>query len=227
MKSRKGVFMNKNWILISVLLAGMLLSACQPAPAFTSVDGVWTTNVGILTLTQNGNEVTGQMAGYGGGWNFPLTGLLDGNVVSFTGDLPWGDGMSMTFAGNGQSFRSNDPTLSFCGSRSETLPMGCGFSGKWMMKYVMAHDGAYADLIQAGDQVTGMIYNSRGEPMSTLAGTVSWGKGWRAEAQTDWGKMTLSLTSDEKAFEIDAGAEFCGLRDTEVSAYVFYFDCQP
>jgi hypothetical protein len=133
----------------------------------------------------------------------------------------------MTFAENGQSFRSNDPTLSFCGSRSATLPMGCGFSGKWMLKYVMAHDGAYADLIQTGDQVTGMIYSSDGQPMTSLTGAVSWGKGWRAEAHTDWGKMTLRLTSDEKAFEIDSGAEFCGLRDTVVSAYVFYFDCQP
>jgi hypothetical protein len=220
--------MYKNWILIVILLAGMLLSACQPATRVpVDLDGAWTTNVGILTLTQNGSDVTGQMEGYGGGWNFSMTGTLDGNVVAFTGELPWGNGMSMTFAENGESFRSNDPTLSFCGSRTADLPVGCGFSGRWMMKYVMAHDGAYADLTQTGSQVAGTIYNSSGEPLSALTGTVSWGKGWRAEAHTDWGDMLLSMAANEKAFEIDAGAEFCGLRDTETSAYVFYFDCQP
>lgn len=221
--------MNKNWILIIVLLAVTLLSACQPvAPASPdAITGAWTTNVGILTLTQNGDQVAAEMAGYGGQWNFSMTGAFEGNTVSFSGDLPWGNLMSITFSEDGQTFRSNDSNLSFCGSRSATLPAGCGFSGKWMMKYVMAHDGAYADLTQTADQVSGVIYDSTGKPMTDLTGTVSWGKGWRADAHTQWGNMLLSLTSNEKAFEIDTGAEFCGLRDSETTAYVFYFDCQP
>jgi hypothetical protein len=220
--------MHKNGIVSLIFLAGIFLAACQPVqPVADSIAGVWMTNVGVLTLAENGDQLVAKMAGYGGQWDFSMTGALAGDTASFTGDLPWGDTMILIFSEDRQSFHSMDMSLAFCGSRSAALPMGCGFSGKWMLKYVMAQDGAYADLIQTGDQVTGMIYSSDGQPMTSLTGTVSWGKGWRAETQTDWGNLTFSMASNEKAFEIRPGSEFCGLREEEETAYVFYFDCQP
>ena len=60
----------KNRLLLITVLFVILLSACGPAQ--TGFNGQWTTNVAVLTLTQNGDQVTGTAKGYGGYWDVSL-----------------------------------------------------------------------------------------------------------------------------------------------------------
>ena len=216
----------KTRLLLIVVLLAALLSACQPsAPTFT---GKWTGNVALVTLTQNGDQVTGSVEGYGGQWTFNITGTVSGSTLTFDGDTPLGP-LAIVLSADGETFRSADPATSFCGSRKAALPAGCGFSGNWNLKSNLVPAGSVAKLTQTGSSVTGAIYGPDGAKLTPLDATVGWGKGWRAEGTNDWGGFTLSITADEKAFQIMVDntppAEWCGLREGETSAYVFYFTC--
>ena len=217
--------MKTRFLLIVVLLAAFL-SACQPsAPTFT---GKWTGNVALVTLTQNGDQVTGSVEGYGGQWTFNVTGTVSGSTLTFDGDTPLGP-LAIVLSADGQTFQSADPATSFCGSRDMILPDGCGFSGNWKLKASFVPAGVYAQLQQKGDKVTGSAFSPDGAKISSMDSTVNWGKGWQAVGVNAWGNFTLSMTSNEKAFQIlenrILSSENCGLREGETSAYVFYFTC--
>jgi len=217
--------MKTRFLLVLVLLAAFL-SACQPSvPTFT---GKWTANVGLVTLTQTDDQVTGSVEGYGGYWNFTVAGTVSGSFLIFAGDTPLGP-LAIVLSEDGNTFQSMDPTLAFCGTRDAVLPDGCGFSGTWKLKTDLVPAGGYAQLTQTGASVTGAVYGSNDAELVPLNAMVSWGKGWQAEGTNNWGDFTLNMTSDEKAFELSTGEQFgqewCGLREGETSAYVFYFDC--
>ena len=216
----------KHRLLLIAVLFVTLLSACGPAQ--TGFNGQWTTNVAILTLTQNGNQVTGTAKGYGGYWDVSLTGVVSGATLTFNGDTPLGP-LAIVLSADGQTFKSADPSISFCGSRDSILPAGCGFSGKWNLKMDLVPAGAYAQLQQKGGNVTGAVYGPDNKKLVPLNAAVNWGKGWQAVGKNDWGDFTLSMGSDEKGFQISNGnlpsSQWCGLREGETSAYLFYFTC--
>lgn len=221
----------KTKILLIVILLASMLSACAPAaPDFT---GTWTGNVAILTLVQSGNEVTGSVEGYGGTWTFAVNGTVSGTILTFAGETPLGP-LAIVLSENGKTFHSADAALAFCGTRSDTLPDGCGFSGEWKLKADFLPEGVTARLTQTGADVSGAAYGPDGGQIALLISAVTWGKGWSAAGTNDWGDFTLSMTSDEKAFDLVVPAqpakdknnrEWCGLRAGESTAYVFAFDC--
>lgn len=213
--------------LLIILLLLVLLPACQPAaPDFT---GRWTTNVGILTLTQTGDEVTGSFEGYGGFFVFTLSGQVSGAILSFapvTKNLP--QLPDIVLSEDGQTFHSASNTEGFCGSRDETLPEGCGFSGTWKLKADFIPEGSTAKLTQTGASVTGNAYGPDGVTLASFDGSAEWGKGFHAIGINEWGDYFLSMTPNGQAFYlmIDASnSEWCGLREGETSAYVLFFTC--
>jgi hypothetical protein len=214
----------KSWM--SVVLSAVLipvLSSCQALkPGF---GGTWNTNIARLTLTQDKQLVTGSLEGYGGNWNQKITGSVSGNLLTFGEENPLGLS-AIVLDGGGDSFRSADPNISFCGTRGNILPNGCGFSGMWNLKAPnLFPSGSYATLTQNTDRVSGSIFDANGNALMQVDGKLTWGKGWQAS----WQGYTASMTSDEKAFAIrldsSAPSEWCALRDGVTTAYVFYFTC--
>lgn len=216
----------KTKLLLILTLLVTILSACGPKE--TGFTGTWTANVGIVTLTQTGDEVTGSVEGYGGQWNFTVAGVVSGTILTFTGETPLGP-IAIVLSADGKIFKSADPAISFCGTRGSVLPSGCGFSGNWKLKSNLVPVGSVAKLTQTGANVTGSILGPNGDAVIPLNATVSWGKGWQAVGKNDLGEFVLSMTADEKAFELawggPPGGEWCGLREGETSAYVMYFTC--
>ena len=213
-------------LLLIVVLLATLLSACGPStPDFS---GKWTANVGIVTLTQQEDKVTGSVEGYGGTWNFPLTGTVSGTILTFDGETPLGP-LAIVLSNDGKTFHSANPDASFCGARDTVLPAGCGFSGNWQILSSLVPAGSVAKLTQTLSAVSGAVYGPDGAQIASLDATVNWGKGWQAVGVNEWGDFVLSMTASEKAFELAAGGEFgkqwCGLREGEASAYVMYFTC--
>jgi len=216
----------KTRLLLIVVLLAAFLSACGPAKIdFT---GTWTGNVATVILTQTGNQVTGSVEGYGGHWTFPVTGTVSGSILTFEGETPLG-ALAIVLSSNGKTFKSADPAMAFCGTRDSVLPAGCGFSGNWNLKSDLVPAGSVAKLTQTGANVTGSVVGPDGATLTPLNATVSWGKGWQGVGTNAWGDFVLSMTTDEKAFQIAAGSDFgkewCGLREGETSAYVMYFTC--
>jgi hypothetical protein len=217
----------KTRILLIAVLCAALLSACGPKE--TGFTGTWTGNVAIVTLKQDGENVTGTIEGYGGTWNVAVSGKIIGATLTFDGDTPLGP-LAIVLADDGQSFKSADPATAFCASRATTLPEGCGFSGTWKMKSDLVSAGSVAKLTQTISSVTGSVFGPDGTKLTPLNATVNWGKGTQAVGANTWGDFVLSITADEKAFQLAAGGQFgkewCGLREGEISAYVLYFTCE-
>ena len=222
------------WAGILTLAISASLVGCGPATINSSAfAGTWTTNLGTMNFVQNGNEVTGNMEGYGGNWNETFTGTLNesGEAVFQTKIL--GD---FTLTLNGENtFKPTSTELSFCGIRGADmeLPSGCGFSGKWIVpsKSVFL-PGSYMVLTQIGENVTGTIYDENDNDYETFTGVMEWGKGWRANgAYKERGKISLWMNASETGFEFmtDKGniQQLCAVREGIESAYLGSFYCKP
>jgi hypothetical protein len=209
--------------LCLVSMFTLLLSACGSSEA--DFGGTWSTNVARLTLTQQGTQVGGLLEGYGDNWRQDVAGTISGNTLTFEGENPLGL-RTINLDPGGDTFRSSDPSLAFCGSRASILPAGCGFSGKWYLNAPgLFPSGSYATLQQDGPSVSGSIFDANGATLMRVAAEVNWGKGWSAR----WQGYIMNMASDEKAFQIGLESapanEWCGLREGETSAYVSYFTC--
>jgi hypothetical protein len=213
-------------IFLVIALLTIFLSACQPKP--TGFTGTWFTNIALVSFTQEGDIVTGRVEGYGGYWSFELSGAVTDSTLTFDGDTPLGP-LAIVLARDSQTFQSADPSVSFCGSRAAELPDGCGFTGTWNLKSDLVPEGSLAKLTQSGSSITGAVYGPDKKEITSLNGAVEWGKGWQGVGTNDWGDFVLSMTADEKAFQVAAGDQFgnewCGLRKGESSAYVMFFTC--
>lgn len=217
-------------LLVALLLA--LLPACQPAaPNFS---GRWTTNVGILTLAQSGERVTGSFEGYGGNFVFVLGGDVSGTILSFDAvskNLPALP--DIVISEDGKTFHSADSAQGFCGSRDETLPDGCGFSGTWNLEAEFLPVGSTARLTQTGAVVTGSAYGPDDAVLAGFDSIAEWGKGFHLAGTNEWGDYFLSMTTDGQAFYLDVNQpasdknnrEWCGLREGAGPTYVLFFDC--
>jgi hypothetical protein len=217
-----------------ILVLSISLIGCGPAALPPSgFAGTWTTNLGMLNIVIKNNEVTASIEGYGGFWNETFTGTINetGEAVFETEIL---GGFALVLSGD--TFRSTNPDLSFCGARGVDmeLPSGCGFSGKWIVpaKSVFL-PGSYMILTQSGATVTGDLYNDNGSVYDTFTGTVDWGKGWRANGMSiKRGELSLWINAAETGFEFIYGVggnpeELCAVREGVDSAYLNSFYCQP
>ncbi len=217
-----------------IFALGISLISCGPAtlppPDFA---GTWTSNLGMVNFTQNGNEVSGSIEGYGGFWNETFNGTINekGEAVFNTEILG-----SFTLSIEGETFKSTSEGLSLCGIRGENmeLPAGCGFSGKWIVpsKSVFL-PGSYMVLTQVGGNVTGTLYNSEDKAYDSFTGEMDWGKGWRANGESaERGELSLWMNSAETGFEFMYGSsgniqQLCAVREGVESAYLGSFDCKP
>jgi hypothetical protein len=216
------------WVMLAL---GPLLPGCAPANDFS---GKWFTNIGVLTVSQSGASLTGNIAGYGGYWNQSFQGVLVGNGASF--DTSWFGNFTLVVSAS--TFKSRGAALSFCGINSvltDVLPDGCGFSGKWGLQTDAYPSGSYMVLKQTAEVVTGTVLDPTDHPVDAIGGKVEWGKGWRMVGRsTQTGALALNITSDETGFEYapqDANAASnqnqCGVRAGLQKAYVFFFWCIP
>ena len=219
--------------LLIVILLTSALAACQPAvPDFS---GRWTTNVGILTLSQEGDGVSGSFEGYGGVFVFTLTGQVSGAILSFNSvskDLP--QLADIVISEDGKTFHAADIQDGFCGARDKTLPDGCGFSGKWKLQAEFLPVGSTAKLTQSGASVTGAAYDPSGAVLAKFDASAEWGKGFHLIGTNEWGGYFLSMTPNGSAFYLTAedqpakdknNREWCGLREGAQTTYVLFFDC--
>lgn len=217
-----------------MLALSMSLSGCGPATPAINFAGTWTANLGTINFVQNGNELTGNIEGYGGNWNETFNGTINekGEAVFETEILG-----SFTLILNGEdTFKSISEELSFCGIRGVNmeLPAGCGFSGKWIVpsKSVFLN-GSSMVLRQVGGNVTGDLNDENGNSYDSFTGTMEWGKGWRANGESaQRGDLSLWINSSETGFEFIYGEggnsqELCAVREGVDSAYLGSYYCTP
>lgn len=224
---------NKIWLVGLMIILGVSLIGCGPAQlSAESFAGTWTTNLGTVNFTQNGDEVTGDIEGYGGFWNESFAGTLaeNGNANFETEILG-----NFTLIIIGDTLKSSNPELSFCGIRGADmeLPQGCGFSGKWFVpsKHVFL-PGSTIILKQVGENVSGEIFDENGNPYETFNGVMEWGKGWRANGQfSERGEISLWMNAAETGFEFMSengnSQQLCAVREGVDSAYLSSFYCEP
>lgn len=222
------------WAGILILALSTALISCGPvAPATNTFAGTWTTNLGMMNFVQNGNEITGNMEGYGGTWNETFTGSLNenGEAVFETEIL----GPFTLVLNTTDTFRSTSQDLSFCGIRGvdQELQQGCGFSGKWIVpsKSVFL-PGSYMIMKQVGENVTGEIFDGNGSPYESFNGKMEWGKGWRANGTyKERGEISLWMNAAETGFEFVSPQgniqQLCAVRDGVDKAYLGSYFCEP
>lgn len=219
--------------LLLIALFSSFLYGCGPA-SVNSFAGTWTTNIGRLSFSQNGDEVTGLIEGYGGFWNENFTGTVDENGNAAFSTEWFGD---FTLIIEQDTFKSKSNELSFCGVRSEKteeLPAGCGFSGKWLVpsKFIFLPN-SYMILKQVGAQVTGNLYDGSDNIYDSFTGEVDWGKGWRVNGtSTQRGELSLWINTSETGFEFIYGSQpnssqLCAVREGQSSAYLGSYTCTP
>jgi hypothetical protein len=221
-------FLRVRSLLLMLIVSSSLLWGCAPAANFS---GEWITNLGRLTLTQTGTTISGEIAGYGGQWNEPVKGTLNGSEA----DLATKPLENLTLLMTGDTFRNSSPDLSFCGIRrtvSEQLPAGCGFSGRWNLPSNNFYPaGTYMLLTQVAENVSGRILDGAGKELDSITGSLIWGKGWKMEGTTTLDPVTFVMNSAETGFEIKFDAanssHLCAVRQGQPSAYLGYFACQP
>jgi hypothetical protein len=224
---------NNLWAGALILIASMALTSCGSLTPVNSFAGTWTTNLGTINFVQNGNELTGNIEGYGGFWNETFTGTINenGEAVFDTEIL---GGFTLILDGE-NTFKSTSADLSFCGIRGVDmeLPAGCGFSGKWIVpsKSVFL-PGSYMVLTQVGKNVTGTIFDGDGNDYETFTGVMEWGKGWRANGKySERGEISLWINAAETGFQFMSEQgniqELCAVRDGIDSAYLSSFYCEP
>lgn len=220
------------WAGIFILAISISLIGCGPVEQVNTFAGTWTTNLGTINFVQNGNEITGNIDGYGNNWNETFTGAINENGEAVFDTEVLG-GFTIVLKDN--TFRSTNSDLSFCGIRGADmeLPTGCGFSGKWIVpsKHVYL-PGSYMILTQVGDKVTGDLYDGNDKVYDSFSGVVDWGKGWRANgATTKRGEISLWINSSETGFELMSEKgniqQLCAVREGVESAYLSSFYCEP
>lgn len=223
------------WTGLFFVTLSTILLGCGPATlAPDSFAGTWTTNLGTMNFVQDGDQLTGNMDGYGDVWNETFTGTINENGEAVFDTEILGEFTLLLNSEN--TFKSTSPELSFCGIRGVDmeLPSGCGFSGKWIVpsKFVFL-PGSYMILTQTGSNVTGDLYNGEDRVYESFTGVVDWGKGWRANGESaQRGELSLWINSAETGFEFiygDSGnsQELCAVREGVVSAYLGTFICEP
>jgi hypothetical protein len=224
--------------ILCALILIVILSGCRTAtPQTSTFAGTWITNVGKVDFQQTGNDLTGYIEGYGGGRNDTFKGTVNANDEAAFSTTWFGE---FTLVLTGDTFKSKSDELAFCGIRttkSEELPAGCGFSGKWIVpSKSIFPNGSYMVLKQVGENVTGDIFDENNKSFDSITGKVDWGKGWRMNgSSTKQSEITLNINAAETGFQIIYGElnqesidqQLCAVRDGQDSAYIMYFICQP
>ena len=217
----KGCYVWTNYVTVeagNINSVPVFTPVATPSPAPTGPwSGEWLTTCGVsdcetMTLTQNGNQVTGTYA-HGEG---SLSGSVSGN--HFTGTWSRGSG-SGTFdfwmTNNQQRFRGNwDRVNEWCGARSGySNPNPCGVAswyGTWQTKCGASSCDTMI-LTQNGTDVSGTYAGGAGSVSGTVNGTTFTGTYTRGGS----GSFTFYMLSNGSQFQGNWNTtnEWCGYRD--------------
>jgi hypothetical protein len=132
--------------------------------------GQWVHNFGTMTLTQNGNTVTGTYHNDFDGGNGVIAGIVSGNVLSGTYTKNQTLPIEFTLSGDGKRFNGNwNGTNTWCGARpGQNFPNGCSFQGNWNTKY-SGTTLCDMQLTRKDNAVTGTYCNG------TITGNITYG----------------------------------------------------
>ncbi len=205
----------------------------QPPVASVNVEGDWITNVGRLNFRQDGSgEIIATMEGYGDlERQDVLQGTLNGDGATLNSQM-LGD-LKIVFTGNTFKIMPGS-RVSFCGiraSESNELPGGCGFSGTWVLSAnSFFPEGSKVVMKQVAENVSGDLYDGKGNVFDKLTGQVNWGKGWWLGGVNEKGHtITLMMNSFETGFEYIYDdlyqMKLCAVRDGLNSADLGNFIC--
>lgn len=134
--------------------------------------GQWVHNFGTMTLTQNGNTVTGTYHNDFDGGNGVLAGIVSGNVLTGTYTKNQTLPIQFTLSNDGKRFTGNwNTTNSWCGARpGQFFPDGCSYQGHFTTDWGAGPNCAM-DLKRKDLAVTGTYCNG------TLDGSLSYTNG--------------------------------------------------
>ena len=202
-------------VAFTMLVGSALGQATRPSPSFL---GQWQTTYGPMTLTQNGDEISGV---YGASVRATLTGKLDNGRLVFAYKEPSAAGEgSFTLAEDGRTFtgqwRENGKAqwAPWSGRRAAPPRPAGPFTGLWKTTYGRMR------LFPDGNAVRG-VYDSGG--LSTLVGSVEDRTLTLSYTQPDGetGTAVFTLAEDHKSFsgkwkgkkqQVEAGGDWTGQR---------------
>lgn len=216
----------------------------QPAAANRAVEaspveaegltGQWDFNFGVMTLKQNGTGVSGTYRWYGGQAEGQIKGTIVHESDQFSGlwisqnnpneqgFLKWRIIDNRATTG---TFENNGLKGQWCGVRSgKPLPAGCGFSGAWNLHIGSGNVGGRAQLVQTGDQVTGVYTTEAGDEgqiveasivilsmtEATLQGT--WREANGEAGQFEW-RLDQTTNQTFAGRNLEGNSEWCGWRE--------------
>jgi hypothetical protein len=216
------------WTNYVVLIGGnlsavpVLTAVPTPTPVPTSPSGVWhgtwDTLCGVsscetMTLTQNGNSVTGTYANGAGA----ISGTVSGSQLTGTWTRNGVSGTIDFWMGNsGVRWRGNWDTVNeWCGARpGETLPSPCGVAswyGAWETDCGVSNCDTMT-LSQDGTLVTGTYAGGDGEIEAEADGVTLIGTWFRNNTSGDF---TFYMLANGNQFQGNFGGTFawCGYRN--------------
>lgn len=131
--------------------------------------GQWVHNFGTMTLTQNGNTVTGTYHNDFDGGNGVLAGIVTGNVLDGTYTKSQTLPIHFTLSNDGKRFSGNwNTTNTWCGARpGQNFPDGCSYQGHFNTDYGSGPT-CDMDLKRKDNAVTGTYCNG------TLDGAITY-----------------------------------------------------
>jgi hypothetical protein len=129
-----------------------------PLPVGCGFSGSWNSNFSTLTLTQDGDKISGSYLQYNDPTITSIAATIDGAhgrpFLNGTYGAKASDTLHFEMNGNGKGFDGNYHAIyQWCGVRSGPLPAGCGWSGTWKINYQGLTYTIH--LVQNGTSVTG------------------------------------------------------------------------
>ncbi len=181
---------------LTVALCASSAAGTTTAQGPCSWAGVWNTNWGVMTLSQNGNQVTGTYTHFEG----KLSGMVTGNVLSGRWDNVQNTTgkFQFTMAADCNSFsgfygyNEGTPGYPWNGTRGATNTGGaCSWTGVWDTSYNKM------TLTQTGSRVNGAYEHNNGKIEGTVSGNVlegTWTEG------TSTGRIRFTIATDCNSF---------------------------
>jgi hypothetical protein len=125
------------WLVIGgvvlLVIIGIIVFLLLRQPDAARFDGQWVTNFGTMTLTHNGNKLTGNFRNGFDNSNGTLDGTVTGNAFTGTWIGNGAGSLQMTLAGDKNTLDGQrNGTDKWCGARpGVAFQPGCSFAGTW------------------------------------------------------------------------------------------------
>lgn len=192
-----------------------------PLPVGCGWSGTWNSNFSTMTLTQDGDNVSGSYLEYNGANSTSIVGTVNGiygrPFLNGTYGPLTSNTLHLEMYGDGKGFGGNFRGIyQWCGVRSGPLPAGCGWSGSWKINF----QGLIQTirLVQNGSGVTGTQDGATGNV--NISGSLDVGgytlKGNYFNVVFQWYMVNHGITGqqfDGKYYLTGTEQGMCGWRD--------------